>query len=814
MIDLNESNTQTLVLSSGVQRVDRIQAVRDATQGPGYFLAGMVATLLAVFYERGEVTVPPVAAAWSAFLFFVVVRLVCGKSVWPGVAGGVAALCAFGLNAGLPQELPEEIMGKEIVLRGVVADRADRDDSFLLELDNVTCEMAGCVIFGKVRLSIHKGWHGEHVRKEDISPAKPGDLIEVPAKLKRPSGSRIPGAFDYGTWLKNNGFAATGSADGGDIVILEHTGQEVWNRIRYQVSQWIMERLPPSTKGLAEGLMVGKRGFITPEINDALQVSGTYHLLAISGQQLTMVAGWSFLIFRGIFVLWLPISRRWDVKRFAAVLSLVPMLAYSQLAGWSEATQRAALSTGLVMLGMFLWRKTIGVNSLLLSAIVLLFFWPRELFGAGFHLTFIAVAALMFFFSMFPMVGSLWRRLWLTMALTLFINLATAPLVAYHFHRVTPYGFFGNLFAVPWVSFLSIPLGLGAMIFHWFPGGWGDLFLDAMSWSLKVYVSWITTVASWPYAWQRVPGPALWGISWGVALFAASYFLPWKRGRRWLVGLGIVVLFWPRLGPTPGRFHVACLDVGQAQAVVMRDPQNRWMIVDAGGVASPRFNVGEGLVSAYLWHYDVRTLERITISHPQMDHMSGVVALLRNFAVKELWLGSFPELEQTNPMYRAIIRLAGEKGVSVHRIDQEIKRSDEVTFWAKFPNPPGKIKDNDHSLIVMVAMGQQHFLFPGDLEAKGERWFINQDPFLDYSVVVAPHHGSKSSSTKEFIANTHAKNIVFSSDVHSKNHLPNPDVLARWQQAGARVWRTDQLGTVVWETDGHELWFQPPDRGG
>ncbi|MBF0418836.1 MAG: DNA internalization-related competence protein ComEC/Rec2 [Magnetococcales bacterium] len=801
-------------MSIAVQRAGRIEAVRDATQGSATFLAGMVAVLLAVFHVRGEVSAPPVAAAWALFAFVTGVRFSCGKSVWPGVAGGVAALCALGLNSGQPQELPEEIVGKKSVVRGVVSDRTDRADSVLLELDDVECPMTGCVIPGKIRLSIHNGWNGNKARSDGIPPVQPGNRIEVTATLRRPGGSRVPGSFDYGTWLKNNGFSATGSAAGGEIHILEQTSREWWNRIRYQISQWVMGRLPPTTQGLAEGLLVGKRGLISPELNDALQVSGTYHLLAISGQQLAMVAGWSFLLIRWFLVLWTPLSRRWDVKRLAAVVSLVPMLVYSELAGWSEATQRAALSTGLVMLGVFLWRKTIGVNSLILSAIVLLFFWPRELFGAGFHLTFTAVAALIGFFSMYPMVGSLWRRFWLTMAMTLFINLATAPVVAYHFHRLTPYGVIGNAFAVPWVSFLSIPLGLGAMIFHWLPGGWGDRLLDAMSWSLEVYASWVTTVSSWPFAWQRTPGPALWGISCSVALFAASYVIPWKRSRRWLVGLGIVALFWPRWGPTPGRLHVACLDVGQAQAVVMRDPQNRWMIIDAGGAASPRFNVGESLVSSYLWHYDVRKLERIVISHPQSDHMSGVAALMRNFPVRELWLGSFPELEQTNQTYRDVIHLAEGKGVTIHRIDQEMQREDGVTFWAKFPIPSGRIKDNDHSLVVMVAMGRQHFLFPGDLEAKGERWFIAHDPFDEYSVVIAPHHGSKSSSTRDFIAKTQAQNIVFSSDAHGRNHLPHPDVLARWQQSGATVWRTDQQGTVVWETDGNALWFQPPDRGG
>ncbi|MBF0422719.1 MAG: DNA internalization-related competence protein ComEC/Rec2 [Magnetococcales bacterium] len=786
--------------------IDKIDEVRLAAQGPGLFLAGMVATLLLEFFLRGEAPAIAVVVSCTFLTFFLVVRWYGHRPWWPAVAGGMAGLCAFWLYAEPPQELPKEAFGERILVHGIVADRIDRSDSILLEVSGVEGPETGWVSSGKIRVTVD---HGNEVA------VIPGDRIELRIKLRHPTGYRVPGAFDYGAWLRNNDFVATGGVRGDGIRVLEHTGRQRWNRWRHQVSQWIALRLPPETRGLAEGLMVGKRGWIDPVLNDALQVSGTYHLLAISGQQLAMVAGWSFLLFRWILVLWLPGSRRWDMKRVAAILALVPMLVYSEFSGWSEATQRAALATGLVMLGMLLLRKTSGTNTLIVSAFVLLFFWPREIFGAGFHLTFMAVAALIFYYSVFPITGSLWRRLGLSLAMTLFIDLSMAPIVAYHFHRIMPYSFFGNLFAVPWVSVFSIPFGLGALIFHWLPGGWGDLFLDVMSWSLKIYVVFVKAIAELPFAWLRVPGPSLWGILWSITLLLTAYILPWKRGRWLMVGVGLLALLWPRWGPVPGRVHIACLDVGQAQAVVLRDLHDRWMIIDAGGVATPRFNVGEGLVSSYLWHYGVRRLERIVISHPQKDHMSGVASLLRNFPVGELWLGMFPELEQTNLEYRELIRLATDLGVKIYRVDYERQQVNDIIFFAKYPNyDDGKIKYNDHSLVVMVALGQKHFLFPGDLEAKGEKWFGHNNPFGRYSVVLAPHHGSKSSSTRGFIAATQPEHVVFSGDGHARNKLPHPEVVARWQQAGANVWRTDWHGTVVWETDGRDLWFQPPDRGG
>ncbi|MBF8272445.1 MAG: DNA internalization-related competence protein ComEC/Rec2 [Magnetococcales bacterium] len=787
-------------------KLDKMQAIRLATQGSSFFLSCLVATLLAVFFSWGEASLPPVVAAWTFFAFFLVIRLSTGGSLWPALAGGITAILAIGLNAGILPDLPQEGYGKTITFRAVITDRLDRYDSVLLELDSLEWPTTGWNASGKIRLS---------VTKQEVS-AQPGDRIEVTARLRRPDGNKVPGSLDYGAWLKSHGYIATGHpVTNSPIRILEQTDQWYWNRWRYQISRWIVSRLPPTTEGLAEGLIIGKRGFIDAELNDALQVSGTFHLLAISGQHLAMVAGWSFFCIRWMLVIWIPVSRRWDVKRMAAILTMFPLLGYSQLAGWSVSTQRATLTTGLMLIGLLLWRRVLSINTLILSAIILLFIWPRELFGAGFHLTFVSVAALLLFLHRHPMEGTLWRQFWLMAAMTLFLGLATAPVVSFHFHRVTPYGFFGNVFGVPWIGLLSVPLGLGALLLHGVRPEWSHALLDWMSWSLEVFIQWIDTISHWPYAWQRIPGPSLWGISWSVALFAASFILPWKRGRHWLVGLGMLALLWPREGPITGRVHVACLDVGQALAIVVRDPDGRWMVIDAGGVATPRFNVGEGLVSAYLWHNNARQLERIIISHPQKDHMAGVAALLRNFPVKELWLGVFPEQEQTNRRYQELIQLATENGVAIRRIDHELQQGGSMTVTALAPQPgPGTIKDNDHSLVIRISMGQQQFLFPGDLEAKGEEWFVKNHPSATFSVVVAPHHGSKTSSTPDFISTLQAKHVVFSSDSTMNHKIPHPEILSRWIKSGATLWRTDHQGTVVWETDGHNLWFQPPNHGG
>ncbi|MBF0632219.1 MAG: DNA internalization-related competence protein ComEC/Rec2 [Magnetococcales bacterium] len=788
-------------------KIAPVEAVRRATRGSTLFLIGMIAMLLALFHIRGEGALPPVAASWMLLSFAVWIQVSRKSSLWPAVFGMMAAIIAVNFNLEVPRELPNEAYERPHRLQGVIMDRVDRYDSVLLDLGHLDWPEKGWSSSDQIRLTVHH---------EQVGMVQPGDRIEAKVRLRRPEGNRVPGSLDYGAWLQRHGYVATGYlARNASLIPIGYAQTAYWNRLRSQISRWIVSRLPPTSEGLAEGLLVGKRGLISERLNDALLISGTYHLLAISGQHLAMVAGWSFLLLRWMLVLFIPASRRWDMKRFAAILTLIPLIIYSQLAGWSISTQRATLVTGLLLLGLFLWRRILGINMLIISATILLFFWPAELLGASFHLTFVAVAALLFFFNVAPFTGSRQRRFWRSVVMILFMGLATAPVVAYHFHRFTPYGFPGNLVGVPWIGFVSLPLGFAALIAHGILPGLANSLLDAMGWSLEVFVHWIDWLSHLPQGWQRLPGPSLWGISWSVALFAASFIMPWKRGRVWVAGLALMALFWPREGPAPGRLHVAILDVGQALAMVVRSPDERWMVVDAGGVDSPRFNVGEGVISPYLWHHGARELERIVISHPQKDHMVGAISLLRNFPVKELWLGTFPDEEKNNPYYRRLIQMAMEQGVNLQRIDHKTLRTDAMTLWAMVPELDWeKTSINDRSVMTGITLGRHQFLFPGDIEAPGEAWFVEHHPQTRYSVVMAPHHGSSTSSTPEFIANLQPRHVVFSCDASRNKKIPHPRVLDRWRKAGSQLWRTDHLGTIIWETDGNELWMQPPDRGG
>ncbi|MBF0359263.1 MAG: ComEC family competence protein, partial [Magnetococcales bacterium] len=370
---------------------------------------------------------------------------------------------------------------------GIVADREDRYGSVRLWIASGVLQGSGWQADGLVQITVYK----------KAVTAMPGDRVTFKARLYPPRSFRVPGAFDYAKFLLNKGVVATGYAKE-PVAPVTTTGQFRINRIRQKISNWISRDVAPDSQGMVEALLVGKRGRLSAKVREALTVSGTFHLIAISGLHLGLVAGWSFFLLR-LFITLIPrVAIPYDSKRPAALIAIIPMLAYASLAGWSLSTQRAAVMVGLYLLAVALGRGGSGWRALSIAATLLLLWRPYELFQAGFQLSFIAVAGLL---ALWPITNFLspkteqkawWQgKVTILLIVTVFMQLATLPVVTHHFHRLTPYGFVGNLIAVPWVSLVSAPFGLLALVGKLIHPTIGEWFLQGMSQSLVLLQQWV-----------------------------------------------------------------------------------------------------------------------------------------------------------------------------------------------------------------------------------------------------------------------------------------------------------------------------------
>ncbi|MBF0293831.1 MAG: DNA internalization-related competence protein ComEC/Rec2 [Magnetococcales bacterium] len=770
---------------------------------PALFLAWMLIGLIALLpdlaSQRAELlaiaAIPALAACRS--------RWTAGANPWPlALAGLLWGLCVVRLQPLVTPNLPEALSGAKTVLQAVVADREDRDDSTLLLLDQVSA--GEWHASGKVRVTFNK-----KNPKVPLPDVLPGDRIEVPARLHQLASFRNPGGFDYRAYLLEQGVIASGSATG-PAVWIAATGEWQWNRWRQQISEWLAATLPASRLGLAEALLVGKRGHIDASLQEALFVSGTYHLISISGLHLSLVGGSLFFLFRLALVTILPLARRWDMKRPAALLTFIPLTAYAQLAGWTVPVQRSFIMVGLFLLAVAWQRRRQSWRVLTFSAIAVLTWQPGQLTNAGCQLSFLCVAVILYLIDLFP-ARTWWEKVLWSLGSTLAVELVTAPIALYSFHRLSPYGILANPVAIPLVGELSTPLGLLALVIRPFWPQGADGLLLAMGWTLEWYRWLIEWTATLPGAWSRFSGPPLPG----VALYLAAGWValalrrpgPWHWKRAMLLGMAVAALWWPKDFRAEALLRLIVLDVGQALSMVVKMPHGGWMVVDSGGVVSSRFNIGEGVTSTALWHYGVERLERVVVSHPQRDHMSGVAAILRNFPVGGLWMARVTTEEMLDHSVHGLLLAAQQERVPVRFFDAPARFTDgKGEILVLPPMPEGnKAKLNDRSLVVELRHGKHRFLLTGDMESREESWLLAQNALAPVTMALVPHHGSLTSSTPAFVGMVRPEHAVVSVGRDNPWGFPKEAVTRRWEAVGARLWRTDRDGAVMFASDGETL---------
>ncbi len=806
-----------------------------------------------VYFQWHEAAIGACVSVALAVVSYFVSRNIALRLLCVLLAGAMAGVLAqsFHRQGALPQLDVED--AETVILTGCVVDppvfSTDRE-RFLLEL------APGAQ--AQVTVNLKEG--------EQLELAY-GTRLEVVAKVRSPRSFYNPGEFNYPEYLAQQHIYWTAAVHG--IEDLHPQKGRCCNRFLaalFAIRTRALSRLDalfpgdPKTASLLAAILLGQTLGLDRHWTDDFRLTGTYHALVISGQHVSVLALSLLFLLRLLNLGKIP----------ALSVAAAGCWLYAFLSGMNSPAVRAAGGFTLFLLASYFFRRIRILNSLAAVALLYLSFDPDLLFDPSFQLSFLSAAAIAAFAvpmmqrTTQPLrlavrrfrehnydlriqdVSALgWRaefrlmattiRLWTHlddiliersitigvlvlsfvaegMLVSACIQFALAlPMVAY-FHRLSVTAMTANVIVVPLLCAV-VPCGFAAIVTGWWPLGWVTSELLAMGQAVA------TWHAHYEPGWRITDLPIALSASFAASLVLLAILIRRKSRMTGLASAASLALFatiyfqpWPAL-IRPGWLEVSGLDVSQGDSLLVVFPRGTTMLIDAGGfpgaermVRKPKTDIGEDVVSPYLWWRRVQRLDYVVLTHGHSDHMGGLPAILDNFRPRELWTGPQPVSEA----WRTVLQHAALDRTKVRFFRRQAAPilMDGTSIRILAPSAeylPQEMAKNDDSLVLEIAYGKRTVLLTGDAEKPTEWDMLSNSLLHPVTFLKVGHHGSKTSSSEEFLSAVAPEFALISDGYKNQFHHPHPSVLARLAEHHVAVFRTDERGLVTFRTDGQKV---------
>ncbi len=694
-------------------------------------------------------------------------------------------------------------------------------------------------ISGKFRVTVY----GE------AEPPNCGDTVSVYSKIRQTRNFQNPGGFDYERYMALQGIWVTGYSKPEHVAVLQtHKSIEIiekFKKFRRCIAELIDTRIePPAVAAVLAALMLGDKTQITDSEREAFSKAGVSHLLAISGLHVGIIAFICHFGFVRLFsyVPWL-LWRGWTRKATAAAC-VFPVVFYGILTGMSISTQRAVMMVLVFLAALFIDRDSDVSNTLAAAGLAILMIDPAALFSISFQLSFAAVAFIIYGVGRIRQakknrrgIQAVFDKLKMIIWVSIFATLGTAPFIMTYFHRISLVGPFVNCMMIPMIGFIVIPLGLLSVFAYPFSGRLSEMLLDASAFILAPAMKLIRSIAKWPFASVETTIPTPMEIVCFYSISCALIYFLGVRVRKvhpasgqpgFKAAVAACVIGLVLLGADISRrihdyfrnteLSVTILDVGQGSATFLTGPKRTSMLIDGGGFYNNEiFDVGHRIVSPFIRRLKYKSLDTVILSHPDSDHMNGLFYIASHYRVGDFLSVGDPEKYQN---YKDLLSIFSEQGVRPAAFDETPRRRRINGVDIAVLHPPkdylergtilSRQNDNNNSIVVKIVYGSVSFLFTGDIlaDAEAELCELYGDR-LKSDVLIAPHHGSKTSSTERFLKYVNPKIVVISCGWKNMFHFPHSSVLERYAKYSRDVYRTDINGAIVFQTDGESLSVRP-----
>ena len=689
-----------------------------------------------------------------------------------------------------------------------------------------------------------------------------GDKVSFSGKLRSIRNFKNPGGFDYKKYMAFKKIWVTSYVRGKDLIVIKRNSTKGINKIiahaRSKISNLIDNTVEGDNGGVLKALIIGDRNSISENLKEAFKRAGVSHILAISGLHIGIIATVAFFFIKWIlsyfkYFLWNAL-----IIKVAAILSLFPVFIYGLLSGLSPSTQRAVIMVTVFLMSFLFEREHDPINTLAIAAMIILVAHPPSLFSISFQLSFIAVLAIIYGLSrihtksMIRKQGlfQLWGKAYLFLLTSLFAVLGTLPLLMLYFNQVSFIGLLANFLVVPLIGFIVVPLGLFSVLLYPVSVYGATWCINANSELLAKALDIVVWFSNLPFASIKTLTPTYFEIccyyllGWTVLnLFGLHYEnvgekdnvfsgsdqidkklklkgkLNNSRSKKVLAVAIVVIIacaadtcYWFYNRFWHDDLRITIIDVGQGSSVLVEMPEGFNLLIDGGGFSDNSFfDVGERVIAPLLWRKKIKTIDTVILSHPNSDHLNGLLYITENFNVKRVW-ANCDTVDTIG--YRKFIEIIKKKAIHMPEF-KDISRTQIINgAQLKILYPPDDYTDNkrkwsnlnNNSLVIKVKFGLKSFLFPGDIMNKAEKELvlISGDDLIS-TVLIAPHHGSKTSNSESFIDSVNPEIVIFSSDRRNKYRFPHSSVLKKYRERGCRILHTDSHGAVTIYSDGKSI---------
>jgi competence protein ComEC len=615
-----------------------------------------------------------------------------------------------------------------------------------------------------------------------------GQRYRLLVNLKPPGGLANPHSFHYQTWLASKNIVATG------YVLKSPTNEILQNTVTLrQRSIDRLAKLSLEQSSWLQALTFGYRGGLTDADWSLLQTSGTAHLFAISGLHLSIVCGYCLFVLRRPIALAVSFTKvgQVHIAKISLVFAFLLCLLYAYLAGYQVPVLRALLALALwtyLSLSNSHWRLSSVCIALLVTFFIL---FPYAILGVSFWFSFLAVISIWCFVWRFgvPKTISFWSGVRYTCYLQIWLSVITAPMTFYIFGQLPIFALIANLLLVPWVSFVLVPLCLLGSFMMLLGLPYALLFeIAAKAMEVALYVMLQTQnlsddlafwLSQWGSGWNEIKGLNAIQMAFVLIIILLCLLPFWPQRPLLLVLLSSGFIASIAL-PHRTNTELLVFDVGQGSAALLQH-QGKYWLFDTGGAYPSGFSMAESVLLPYLRHEGITRLDKVILSHLDNDHAGGMQTLAQHLQISKV-LSPAQDCVAPNKF-----RLEGLEA---------------STLW---PMESRSGHENNHSCVILLDINGHKVLFTGDIERSAETAIIESGKALKANILIAPHHGSLTSSSKQFVQAVRPKYVVFSAGAGNRWSFPNPKVVQRYVDIGSIPLQTGKQGAIAFSFDQQEI---------